>query len=283
MWCVACVRTDSPKAEKSLLFAETGIFVFPGRDESRECLPASPSRAAALAMARSARRLSLRCDVTLNAMLLVVLLAGGVVTAKETAAKGTCDDGYGALVRCASLTPRVPLFSELAVIGGPPKLYRLSGLHPNTAYEVRVSYPATNPAEISITLIDPEDLTKKRNKNTNTGRKLLNVEKLVLPSKTLSGMNGMSGSTFSTSHAKQLTVRVDAKKYGIHRTGKGFGNVVYDLVLEPCLDPWGLVPKQAVPVAAAALASVVVAILVAPRIQKAIWPNHVAETRRKVW
>ena len=56
---------------------------------------------------------------------------------------------------CQELRPRESLNAQTLAIGGAPRLYRLTGLHPESAYEVRVSYPATNPADVRVRIVDP--------------------------------------------------------------------------------------------------------------------------------
>tara|TARA_B110000977_G_scaffold201671_1_gene297637 strand:- start:1179 stop:1850 length:672 start_codon:yes stop_codon:yes gene_type:complete len=207
-----------------------------------------------------------------RAIFALVLLAGGARAA------GTCDDGFGGRASCVSLSPRQPLHGEIAPIDGAPKLYHLAGLAPNTAYEFRVSYPATNPADIYITLVE----TRKKNSQKRTARKLLNVEKLVLSSKTIENEMAAYDASKRGDQMGEVTVRIYFKKYGVHRDGhgKGFKNVVYNVVLEPMVDRFGLIPKQAAPVGVLAILCVVLAIYFSANVQRLIWLT--SGTRRKV-
>jgi hypothetical protein len=181
-------------------------------------------------------------------------------------AAGTCADGRGGRAACAELRPRAPLLRETARLDGAPRLYALAGLAPNTAYEVRVSYPATNPADITLELVgsDPPQRPAK-------GRRMLNVEKLVLSSRRVG-----EATLRLNSKNSNLVVRLDAKTYGRHRDGKqgAFDEVVYDVVLEPAIDPFGALPLQAAPVALAAVSCCALAFWMEPIIRELIWPSR---------
>jgi hypothetical protein len=155
---------------------------------------------------------------------------------------------------------------ETARLDGAPRLYALAGLAPNTAYEVRVSYPATNPADITLELVG-SDPPQRRAK----GRRMLNVEKLVLSSRRV----GESILRLNSKNSN-LVVRLDAKTYGRHRDGKqgAFDEVVYDVVLEPAIDPFGALPLQAAPVALAAVSCCALAFWMEPIIRELIWPSR---------
>jgi hypothetical protein len=155
---------------------------------------------------------------------------------------------------------------ETARLDGAPRLYALAGLAPNTAYEVRVSYPATNPADITLELVgsDPPQTRAK-------GRRMLNVEKLVLSSRRVG-----EATLRLNSKNSNLVVRLDAKTYGRHRDGPqgAFEHVVYDVVLEPAIDPFGALPLQAAPVALAAVSCCALAFWMEPIIRELIWPSR---------
>jgi hypothetical protein len=243
-------------------------------------------------MLRAARRSCPRGFIE-RCVLVLSLLADGARAA------GTCSDGRGGRGACAELRPRTPLFGETAPIDGAPRLYALMGLKPNTAYEVRVSYPATNPADIRLELVGSLG-TRRAN------RKMLNVEKLVLSSRRIRDAmtrtneereNSVGGNAMETSRSVRvrpirdrdrdgdgidLIVRLDARRYGTHRDGpeKGFQNVVYDVAVEPAIDPFGVVPAQSIPVAFVAVACVVIACFVESSLRRMIWPEtHDARAR----
>ena len=183
------------------------------------------------------------------------------------AAGGACA-GRGA--SCVELLPRSPLRAETAPIDGPPRVYALAHLLPETAYEVRVSYPATNPADIRITLFEDDARPPRR-----AARRLLNVEKLVLPASLLR----------SRTHGSDPSpaVLIEARAAGVHRHGPAgaFQKVVYDIVLEPAVDPWGVVPRQSLPVAALAVACVVAALALEPHARRLAWPDAERAGTRK--
>jgi hypothetical protein len=180
-------------------------------------------------------------------------------------AAGTCADGRGGRAACAELRPRAPLLRETARLDGAPRLYALAGLAPNTAYEVRVSYPATNPADITLELVGSDPPQRR------AARRMLNVEKLVLSSRRV----GESILRLNSKNSN-LVVRLDAKTYGRHRDGKqgAFEHVVYDVVLEPAIDPFGALPLQAAPVALAAVSCCALAFWMEPIIRELIWPSR---------
>ena len=180
-------------------------------------------------------------------------------------AAGTCADGRGGRAACAELRPRAPLLRETARLDGAPRLYALAGLAPNTAYEVRVSYPATNPADITLELVGSDPPQRR------AARRMLNVEKLVLSSRRV----GESILRLNSKNSN-LVVRLDAKTYGRHRDGPqgAFEHVVYDVVLEPAIDPFGALPLQAAPVALAAVSCCALAFWMEPIIRELIWPSR---------
>ena len=177
-------------------------------------------------------------------------------------AAGTCADGRGGRAACAELRPRAPLLRETARLDGAPRLYALAGLAPGTAYEVRVSYPATNPADIRLELVGSDPPPRR------AARRMLNVEKLVLSAFRLEKKKRSAAGA-------HLVVRLDAKTYGRHRDGpKGaLKHVVYDILLEPALDPFGFLPRQAAPVVVAAAACCALAYFAEPRVRELIWPS----------
>jgi hypothetical protein len=180
-------------------------------------------------------------------------------------AAGTCADGRGGRAACAELRPRAPLLRETARLDGAPRLYALAGLAPNTAYEVRVSYPATNPADITLELVGSDPPQRR------AARRMLNVEKLVLSSRRVG-----EATLRLNSKNSNLVVRLDAKTYGRHRDGPqgAFEHVVYDVVLEPAIDPFGALPLQAAPVALAAVSCCALAFWMEPIIRELIWPSR---------
>jgi hypothetical protein len=106
---------------------------------------------------------------------------------------------------------------------------------------------------------------------------MLNVEKLVLSSRRV------GEAAFSSIRENRegrepgdLVVRLDAKTYGRHRDGPegAFKHVVYDVVLEPAIDPFGALPLQAAPVALAAVSCCALAFWMEPIIRELIWPSR---------
>lgn len=220
-------------------------------------------------MARALRRSRPRGLLARLALALSLLSVGA-------RAAGTCADGRGGRAACAELRPRAPLLRETARLDGAPRLYALAGLAPGTAYEVRVSYPATNPADIRLELLGSDPPPRR------AARRMLNVEKLVLSSRRV------GEAAFSSIRENRegrepgnLVVRLDAKTYGRHRDGPegAFKHVVYDVVLEPALDPFGIVPRQAAPVAAAAAACCALAFFAEPLVRELIWPSRRAPAK----
>ena len=211
-------------------------------------------------MARAVRH-SRPCGLLARLALTLSLLAVGARAA------GTCADGRGGRAACAELRPRAPLLRETARLDGAPRLYALAGLAPGTAYEVRVSYPATNPADIRLELLGSDPPPRR------AARRMLNVEKLVLSAFRLE--------TNGEAPGRHPVVRLDAKTYGRHRDGlKGaFTRVVYDITLEPALDPFGVLPRQAAPVVVAAVACVALAFLAEPYVRELIWPSRRASAK----
>ena len=78
-------------------------------------------------------------------------------------------------------------------------------------------------------------------------------------------------------------VAVRAVPYAVHRDGPGAAQhavLAYDIALEPTLDPWGVVPAQAVPVAALAAACAAMAVALEPRVSAVAWPRK-TQTQEK--
>ena len=144
------------------------------------------------------------------------------------------------------LRPNAPLRGETVPIGGPARQYALLDLDPRRGYEVKLSYPASNPATVHLELIhDP------------------------------------------TAHPRTppptRAVAVRAVPYAVHRDGPGAAQhavLAYDIALEPTLDPWGVVPAQAVPVAALAAACAAMAVALEPRVSAVAWPRK-TQTQEK--
>ncbi|KAM6601326.1 hypothetical protein CsatA_020935 [Cannabis sativa] len=66
------------------------------------------------------------------------------------------------------------------------RLYQLQGLKSYTWYEVKISYPASIPASFSL------ELKKGSANSLHTSRRLLNTEKLIFKTESLSNENGMN-------------------------------------------------------------------------------------------
>ena len=82
----------------------------------------------------------------------------GLAAITAAAAAGVNGEAFAATpspAPCVELRPQTSLNRETIPIGGPPRLYALKDLKRGTSYEVRVSYPATNPADFTIELINP--------------------------------------------------------------------------------------------------------------------------------
>ena len=104
---------------------------------------------------------------------------------------GACSGGG-----CVELRPRQPLEREKVPIGGGDddgggRRYKLVGVEPGTPYEVRISYPATNPAEVQLEVVALGE--RPSGGRIRAGiRRLLNVEKLILQPSQLVGSNAQS-------------------------------------------------------------------------------------------
>ena len=167
------------------------------------------------------------------------------------------------------LRPNAPLRGETVPIGGPARQYALLDLDPRRGYEVKLSYPASNPATVHLELIhDPT-----AHPRTPPRRALRNVEKLPVPARPPRRRPPPANDA----------VAVRAVPYAVHRDGPGAAQhavLAYDIALEPTLDPWGMVPAQAVPVAALAAACAAMAVALEPRVSAVAWPRK-TQTQEK--
>ena len=182
------------------------------------------------------------------------------------------------------LRPNAPLRGETVPIGGPARQYALLDLDPRRGYEVKLSYPASNPATVHLELIhDPT-----AHPRTPPRRALRNVEKLPVPARPPRRRPPPANDADPADPDPDpppptRAVAVRAVPYAVHRDGPGAAQhavLAYDIALEPTLDPWGLVPAQAVPVAALAAACAAMAVALEPRVSAVAWPRK-TQTQEK--
>lgn len=127
--------------------------------------------------------------------------------------------------------------------------YELRNLDPNKAYEVKVSYSATNPAKVTVELesqggswfrnVLGSGETAGRQQQRVELRRLLNVEKAVLSRKTLG-----SGVT-------KARVFVKVEREGVYWDPSSAPKALtYNIALEPLFaaGAYGEIPAQAIPV-----------------------------------
>eukprot|EP00241_Pyramimonas_parkeae_P019809 CAMPEP_0114294352 /NCGR_PEP_ID=MMETSP0059-20121206/10081_1 /TAXON_ID=36894 /ORGANISM="Pyramimonas parkeae, Strain CCMP726" /LENGTH=180 /DNA_ID=CAMNT_0001416125 /DNA_START=284 /DNA_END=826 /DNA_ORIENTATION=+ len=125
------------------------------------------------------------------------------------------------------------------------------GLEPGTGYEARISYPASLPTDIfvSLTTAEGENLPKPGN------RRLLNVEKLMFHTEPHQ----------PTVQGQQPWVQVHAQLAGVHWSGPSSPQAHQELLFDIVLEPVALgVPREAWPVALIALVLMAVSAAIAP-------------------
>ena len=174
---------------------------------------------------------------------------------------------------CQELRPRESLNAQTLAIGGAPRLYRLTGLHPESAYEVRVSYPATNPADVRVRIVDPGVQNSKSGSRGGGLRQLLNVEKMVASARELAEVvHPKPGG----GHPPGVIVAVWAEPSAWHRDGPAGAprELVFNVVLEP-MSLAGLVPFQALPVGLIALGCAYAALSMEPMLRELVWGDLV--------
>lgn len=69
---------------------------------------------------------------------------------------------------CVEMRPRRSLDRQTLLIDGPGRLYALKDTRPGAAYEVRVSYPATVPVDITLELVAPRTEVRGERRTTTT-------------------------------------------------------------------------------------------------------------------
>ena len=220
-----------------------------------------------------------RAAARVVALLLLSLLSlpVGVESGKRPSACGglrrITEAGWGAPA-CAELTPSVALRDEKVKIDGPSRLYALAGTRPGTTYEVKVSYAATNPADVVVEVVDPDGSATATTTTTTTkrggdlrrrahARQLLNVEKVVISSTTMRNLETRAGGVAVKVSAGEAKPRGDGAK-------AGRAEVTYDVVLSPTV-LGGVVPAESVPVIVLAAMCVVVAVKFERLLREAVW------------
>ena len=211
---------------------------------------------------------SLVCDA--GAIDSVDAIPFGTGTSRDAPCAGTRSDPSP----CHELRPRESLNAQTLAIGGAPRLYMLTGLHPQSSYEVRVSYPATNPADVKVRIVDAGSKNSKSTSKASAGlRRLLNVEKMVASSRELAAsVHPKPGG----GHPPGVVVAVWAERAGWHRDGVDGerSTLAYDVVLEP-MSIGGLVPFQALPVMLIALGCAYAALSMEPMLRELVWGDLV--------
>ena len=180
-----------------------------------------------------------------------------------------------------ALVPGVPVRGEqLAFADGlRGNTYAIEGVDDDMAYEVKVSYTATNPARVWVD-IEPEPdgvgeeseaaRTQTETRETSASRnelrrRLLNVEKTVLSRDFLRSRSG-----------SKILVTVRAEREGVYWEGEAGAPraLTYDVALGPLLasGKYGEIPQESVPVIALAVVCVIIAIVLAPYVaNRLIW------------
>lgn len=95
------------------------------------------------------------CEAAAKAAAAAAAGAGGGMWGQPAATGVEAHAATPSPAPCVELRPQYPLLRETIPIGGPSRLYALKGLKRGTPYEVHVSYPASNPADFTIELINP--------------------------------------------------------------------------------------------------------------------------------
>jgi len=186
-----------------------------------------------------------------------------------------------------ALVPGVPVRGEqLAFADGlRGNTYALEGVDDDMAYEVKVSYTATNPARVWVDI--ERDVGGMREESTSSPRetsasrnelrrRLLNVEKTVLSRDFLRARSGTT-----------IFVTVRAEREGVYWEGEAGAPsaLTYDVALGPLLasGKYGEIPQESVPVIALAVACVVAAIVLAPYVaNRLIWRACDDEKKKNV-
>ncbi|KAL6069937.1 hypothetical protein QOT17_007249 [Balamuthia mandrillaris] len=133
------------------------------------------------------------------------------------------------------------------------KYYELSRLQPDRSYEVRISFPAIQPAIFEITFIGTEPL----HSFGSTGRTLLNTEKLTFQTDGNSHIIEVPPSTYQ--HGKGPLLLVTATSEGVANPSlvqhPATTTIHYNIVLETLI--WG-VPKTVVVMGVVAAIAVII-------------------------
>jgi len=189
-----------------------------------------------------------------------------------------------------ALVPGVPVRGEqLAFADGlRGNTYALEGVDGDMAYEVKVSYTATNPARVWVDIerdvggIREESTSSSRETRETSAsrnelrRRLLNVEKTVLSRDFLRARSGTT-----------VFVTVRAEREGVYWEGEAGAPsaLTYDIALGPLLasGKYGEIPQESIPVIALAVGCVVVAIVLAPYVaNRLIWRAYDDEKKKDV-
>ncbi|AAF20246.1 unknown protein; 29373-28495 [Arabidopsis thaliana] len=81
------------------------------------------------------------------------------------------------------------LWRETLPLQSGSRVYKLQGLKSNSWYEVKISYPASIPARVSLQLLKNHEMELKLNQM----RRLLNTEKLIFKAESLKEVNNKAG------------------------------------------------------------------------------------------
>jgi len=161
--------------------------------------------------------------------------------------------------------------------------YELRNLDPNKAYEVKVSYSATNPAKVTVELesqsgswfrnILGSGETTEQQQRVEL-RRLLNVEKAVLSRKTLG-----SGVT-------KARVFVKVEREGVYwDPSSAPKTLTYNIALEPLFaaGAYGEIPAQAIPVILIGIGLIIVSALCTKIVsERIIWCDFDIITKKNI-
>jgi len=161
--------------------------------------------------------------------------------------------------------------------------YELRNLDPNKAYEVKVSYSATNPAKVTVELesqsgswfrnILGSGETAEQQQRVEL-RRLLNVEKAVLSRKTLG-----SGVT-------KARVFVKVEREGVYwDPSSAPKTLTYNIALEPLFaaGAYGEIPAQAIPVILIGIGLIIVSALCTKIVSdRIIWCDFDIITKKNI-
>lgn len=136
--------------------------------------------------------------------------------------------------------------------------YCLRELSPDSSYELRVSYPATQPTLFTLTLFEADPLAGHLPGRATHGRKLLDTEKLVFATDEQGRV--LHPALSAATPAERVWLRVAASPLGVSHLGQRAGTQ-YNLALDPVY--LGVIPGTARPIIGAAVLTVVVLIATA--------------------